>query len=79
MTSFGKEVKPWVPCRRFTARKGTSSRNYSLWAKFVGLSRSMSEASLMIEDVKKCRKTQQQTNNEKISVLKPSQNFQNNL
>ena len=27
MTSFGREVKPWVPCRRFTARKRTSSRN----------------------------------------------------
>ena len=33
MTSFGREVKPWVPCRRFTARKWT----LSLWAKFVGL------------------------------------------
>ena len=27
MTSYGREVKPWVPCRRFTARKRTSSRN----------------------------------------------------
>ena len=27
MTSFGREVKPWVPCRRFTARKRTSTRN----------------------------------------------------
>ena len=27
MTSFGKEVKPWVPCRIFLARKRTSSRN----------------------------------------------------
>ena len=27
MSSFGREVKPWVPCRRFTARKRTSSRN----------------------------------------------------
>ena len=27
MTSFGREVKPWVPCRRFTARKRISSRN----------------------------------------------------
>ena len=27
MTSFGREVKPWVPCRRFTARKRTSSGN----------------------------------------------------
>ena len=27
MTSFGREVKPWVPCRIFTARKRTSSRN----------------------------------------------------
>ena len=27
MTSFGREVKPWVPCRRFTARKRTSSLN----------------------------------------------------
>ena len=27
MTSFGREVKPWVPCRRFTASKRTSSRN----------------------------------------------------
>ena len=24
MTCFGREVKPWVPCRRFTARKRTS-------------------------------------------------------
>ena len=27
MTSFGREVKPWVPCRRFMVRKRTSSRN----------------------------------------------------
>ena len=27
ITSFGREVKPWVPCRRFTARKRISSRN----------------------------------------------------
>ena len=27
MTSFGREVKSWVPCRRFTARKTTSSQN----------------------------------------------------
>ena len=27
MTSFGGEVKPWVPCRRCTACKWTSSRN----------------------------------------------------
>ena len=27
MTSFGRKVKPWVPCRRFTAREITSSRN----------------------------------------------------
>ena len=27
MTSFGREVKPWVPCRRFTARERSSSRN----------------------------------------------------
>ena len=27
MTSFGREVKPWVPYRRFMARKRTSSRN----------------------------------------------------
>ena len=27
MTSFGREVKPRVPCRRFTARKRTSSQN----------------------------------------------------
>ena len=25
--SFGREVNPWVPCRRLTARKSTSSRN----------------------------------------------------
>ena len=37
MTSFGREVKPCISCRRFTARKRTSSRNKSLWAKFVGL------------------------------------------
>ena len=35
--TFGREVKPWVLRRRFTARKRTSSRNYSLWSKFVGL------------------------------------------
>ena len=27
MTSFGRAVKPWVPCRRFTARKRTSNRS----------------------------------------------------
>ena len=27
MTSFGREVKPWNPCRRFMACKWTSSRN----------------------------------------------------
>ena len=27
MTFFGREVKPWEPCRRFTTRKRTSSRN----------------------------------------------------
>ena len=27
MTSFGREVKPWVPCRRFMVRKRTSSQN----------------------------------------------------
>ena len=37
MTSFGREVKPLVQCRRFTARKTNSSWNYSPWAKFVGL------------------------------------------
>ena len=27
MTSFGREIKPWVPCRTFTARKRTSNQN----------------------------------------------------
>ena len=27
MTSFEEEVKPWVPCSRFSARKRISSRN----------------------------------------------------
>ena len=27
MISFGREVKPLVPCRKFTARNRTSSRN----------------------------------------------------
>ena len=27
MTSFGREVKLWVLCRRFTARKRTSTQN----------------------------------------------------
>ena len=27
MTSFGREVNPWVPCLRFMACKRTSSRN----------------------------------------------------
>ena len=27
MTSSGREVKSWVPCRGFTARKRTSGRN----------------------------------------------------
>ena len=26
VSSFGREVKPWVPCRRFTERKRTSSK-----------------------------------------------------
>ena len=29
MTSFGRELKPWVPCRRFTACKRISSPNES--------------------------------------------------
>ena len=37
MASFVGEVKPSVPCSRFTARKITSTRNQSLLAKFVGL------------------------------------------
>ena len=62
MISFGREVKPWVMCCRFTERKRTSSRNYSLWAKFVGLFKlyCMSKVTLVMKDVKKCRKTQQQ-------------------
>ena len=52
ITAFGREVKPWVPCRRFTARKRTSEQNLS------DFSRSVSEAALMTLDVKKCRKTQ---------------------
>ena len=27
MTSFGRKEKPWVPYRRFTARKRSSNRN----------------------------------------------------
>ena len=27
MTSFEREVKPWIPCHRFTACKRTSSQN----------------------------------------------------
>ena len=27
MPSFGRKVQPWVPCRRFTGRKRTSSQN----------------------------------------------------
>ena len=27
MSSFGREGKPWVPCRSFTARKRTSNQN----------------------------------------------------
>ena len=58
MTSFGREVKPWVPCRIFPqepqAEIRTSEQNLSAF------SRSMSEATLMTSDVSKCRKTQQQ-------------------
>ena len=38
MTSFRREVKPWVPCCRFTARKRTTNWNWSLWAKFFCVS-----------------------------------------
>ena len=41
MTSFGREVKPRVPCSRFTARKRASGQNLS------DFSRSISEATLM--------------------------------
>ena len=36
MTSFGREVKPWVTCSGFTVSKRTSNQIQSLCAKFVG-------------------------------------------
>ena len=36
MTSFGREVKPWVPCRRFMALKNLKPELEPL-SKFVGL------------------------------------------
>ena len=30
MTSFEREIKPWVPCRRFTARKKTSDHLFGI-------------------------------------------------
>ena len=59
MTSFGREVKPWVPrvdlhhVKEPQAKIKTSEQNLS------DFSRSMSEATLMTLDVKKCRKTLQ--------------------
>ena len=60
MTSFGREVKLWVPCRRFTASKRTSSGNYSLWAKCVGLFTLYVRSDADGLRCLKCRNTQQQ-------------------
>ena len=60
MTSFGREVKPWDPCRTFTARKWPQAEIRASEQNLSDFSRSMSQATLTTKDVKKCRKTQQQ-------------------
>ena len=51
MTSFGREVKPWVPCRRFKALKKAQAEISSSEQNLSAFSRSMPEATLMTEDV----------------------------
>ena len=60
MTSFGREVKPWVPCCRFTAHKRTSSRNYSLWANVCRTFHALYRKRRWKPKMLKSRKTQQQ-------------------
>ena len=47
MTSFVREVKPWVPCRRFTVRKKPQAEIRASEQNLLDFSRSMSEATLM--------------------------------
>ena len=48
ITSFGREVKPWVPCRAFTARKKNLKPKLEPLSKNLSdFSRTMSEATLM--------------------------------
>ena len=47
MTSFGREVKPCVPCRRFTAREKPQAETRASEQNLSAFSRSMSEATLM--------------------------------
>ena len=47
MTSFGREVKPWVPCRRFTPRKEPQTEISASEQNLSDFSRSMSESTLM--------------------------------
>ena len=63
MTSFRREVKPCVPCHRFTVKEPQAEIRASE-QNLSDFSRSMSEATLMTYDVKKCRETQQQQQQE---------------
>ena len=42
MTSFGRQVKPWAPCRRFTARKRTSEQNLSDFSRMQEINKNTS-------------------------------------
>ena len=47
MTSFGREVKPLLPCRRYTTRKKPKAEIRASEQNLSDFSRSMSEATLM--------------------------------
>ena len=52
MTSFGREVKPWVPCLDFRHVKESQAEIRASEQNLSDFSRSMSEATLMTYDVK---------------------------
>ena len=47
MTSFGREVKPWVPCLRLRHVKEPQAEIRAFEQNLSDFSRSMSEATLM--------------------------------
>ena len=60
-TSFGREVKPWVPCRKLRQVKEPQAEIRASEPNLSDFSRSLQKATLMIWDVKSVVKIQTTT------------------